>query len=95
MNNFYAVDVSYLRPSRTIETIILETETKQRILYVYNYDGYFFRVFFHIIDIMNFFEDSFEPEISFESEEKLDDFLRNVNLESEMFEIKMFGNLIF
>ena len=44
---------------------------------------------------MNFFEDSFEPEISFESEEKLDDFLRNVNLESEMFEIKMFGNLIF
>lgn len=80
MNNFAAIDVSYLKPSRTLETILLENRGEQRIIYVYNYDGIHFRVFNFISDILLFFDDKFEPEISFESEKELDHYLRNVEL---------------
>jgi len=54
MNDFQAIDVKYLRPSRTIETILLENETYRKVLYVYNYEGWHFQVFDTILDIINF-----------------------------------------
>lgn len=80
MNNIACIDVSYLRPSRTIETILLENSSKKRIVYVYNYEGWHFRFFNNIIEILNFFRDKFEPEISFETEEELDKYLENLDL---------------
>lgn len=80
MNNYSQIEVSYLRPSRTVETILLENSSKKRIVYVYNYEGWHFRVFNNIIEILDFFDDKFEPEISFEDEEELEKYLENLDL---------------
>lgn len=82
MNKFTAIDVSYLRPSRLIETILLENNGKKRVVYIYNYDGVHFRVFNFIKDILKFFDDEFEPKWNFDTEEELDSYLANVNLDS-------------
>jgi hypothetical protein len=82
MNTYTAIDVSYLKPSRTLETILLENGNEKKVIYVYNYDGVHFRVFNYIIDILLFFDDEFEPEISFETEAELGVYLSNLNLES-------------
>lgn len=81
MNNYTAIDVSYIRPSRTIETILLENNGNQKVIYIYNYDGVHFRVFNFIFDILLFFDNKFEPEIYFENEQELGDYLANLNLE--------------
>ena len=90
MNNYQTIDVSYIRPSRTIETILLKNKTKERVLYVYNFEGWHYRIFKNIINIIDFFDDKFEPEISFESDKELDKFLENINLDNEMFSAKTF-----
>jgi len=82
MNNFTAIQVSYLRPSRTLETILLEKGNVKRIVYVYNYEGVHFRVFNFITDILQFFNDEFEPEVSFETENELNVYLANLSLET-------------
>jgi hypothetical protein len=82
MNTYTAIDVSYLSPSRTLETILLENINQKKVIYVYNYEGVHFRVFKSIADILMFFKDKFEPEISFELEEELGIYLGNLNLES-------------
>ena len=82
MNKYSAIDVSYLRPSRTLETILLENKKNKRILYVYNYEGVNYRVFNFIKDVLQFFNDEFEPEISFETEEELSSYLANLNIEN-------------
>ncbi len=85
MNNYQTIDVSYIRPSRTIETVLVKNITKERVLYVYNFEGWHFRVFNNIIDIINFFDNKFEPKISFEGDNELDNYLENLNLDSTIF----------
>lgn len=80
MNNYSQIEVNYLRPSRTIETILLENSSKKRIVYVYNYEGWHFRVFNNIIQVLDFFDDKFEPEFSFEDEAELGKYLENLDL---------------
>lgn len=82
MNNYTAIDVSYLRPSRTLETILLENGNERKIVYVYNYEGVHFRVFNFISDILHFFDNEFEPVINFDTEMELDSYLANLNLET-------------
>jgi hypothetical protein len=80
MNNYSQIEISYLRPSRTVETILLENSSKKRIVYVYNYEGWHFRVFNNVIQVLDFFDDKFEPEISFEDEEELGKYFENLDL---------------
>ena len=84
MNEYIAIDVSYLRPSRTIETILLKKDNEKRIVYVYNYEGVHFRVFNSVIDIIRFFDEDIDTKIIFETEkdEKLDNYLANLDLKS-------------
>lgn len=81
MNTFEVINVDYLRSSRTIETILLENGTFGKVLYIYNYDGWHFRVFNTILDVMNFFDDKFNPEIEFDDERELDNYLSKFILE--------------
>ena len=81
MNTFQAINVEYLRPSRTIETILLENENYKKVLYVYNYEGWHFRVFNTMLDVIHFYDDKFEPEVEFEDENELDRYLANYDLE--------------
>ena len=90
MNNYIAIDVTYIRPSITIETVLLKNEDKERILYIYNYEGWHFRIFNSITDIMDFFDDKFEPKISFECEKKLDKYLESIILNNTVFTSKPF-----
>jgi hypothetical protein len=80
MNSYKAIDVFYLRSDRTIETILVSNTKAERVLFVYNYQGWFFRVFDNLLDLMNFFDDAFEPKIYFEDENKLGNYLSRLKL---------------
>jgi hypothetical protein len=82
MNRYYQIGVSYLRPSKTIESIMLKNSTLERVLYVYNNEGLSFHVFFTILEILDFFNDEFEPEIEFSEEEELEVYLQTVDLQT-------------
>ncbi|GAA4824159.1 hypothetical protein GCM10011365_04090 [Marinicella pacifica] len=45
MNNIKIKNTEYLRPSRTIETILVSNKDLSNIFYVYNYEGVSYRVF--------------------------------------------------
>ncbi len=78
MNSFTTIDISYITPSRTIETILLQNEKTKRLVYVYNYEGIHYRAFNLITDLVNFFNNQVEAEIEFESDEELDIYLLNL-----------------
>lgn len=44
MNSYTAIDVSYLRSDRTIETVLVTNAVTEKVFFVYNYEGYSFRV---------------------------------------------------
>lgn len=65
------------RASRTLEIICISNDSKKKFLYVYNYEGYSFRVFHdkkHFLDFYNF---DIEPEIHFDDSDQLDYYLEN------------------
>ncbi|RAI93848.1 hypothetical protein LV83_00754 [Algoriphagus yeomjeoni] len=70
----------YLRSSRTIETVILSKGTRERALFIYNYEGYSFRVFEDILALILFFETGVDRSIHFDSEVGLDGFLERVSI---------------
>ena len=78
MNSYKAIDVFYLRSDRTIETILVSNHKAEKVLFVYNYQGWFFRVFDNLLDLMNFFDDAFEPKIYFEDENKLGNYFKRL-----------------
>ena len=80
MNTYRAINTFYLRPSRTIETILVSKGNVEKIFFVYNYEGWFFRVFENVLDLMNFFDDLFEPEAYFEDETELDNYLESTEI---------------
>lgn len=80
MNTFQAIHSEYLRADRTIETILVKNEKHEQVFFMYNDQGCSFRVFENVIDLIGFFEDKFEPEISFDDENELDKYFEKVNL---------------
>lgn len=57
MNNIELLQTNYLRSNRTIDTVLLvdrKSKDRQTIVYVYNYEGYHFRIFADIFEISNF-----------------------------------------
>ncbi len=78
MNSYKAIDIYHLRPDRTIETILVSGTKNEKVLFVYNYQGLFFRVFDDLLDLINFFRDAFEPKIFFEDEHQLENYLKRL-----------------
>ena len=78
MNAIQTISTEYLRASRTIETVLITNTTTNKLFYIYNYEGWFYRVFNNLVDLNNFFDDAFEPAIWFEKEEALDNYLFGV-----------------
>ena len=72
MNTIQTIATEYLRASRTIETVLVTNTTTNKLYYVYNYEGWFYRVFNNLVDLINFFDDAFEPAIWFEEFAELD-----------------------
>ena len=65
------IEVQYLSPSRSIEIY----NSGEGCLFIYNYEGYHFRLFNDVLSLINFFQRGVESELSFDSEEELDDYL--------------------
>jgi hypothetical protein len=80
MNSFKIISTDYLRSSRTIETVLISNSTTEKKIWIYNYEGWFFRVFENLLDMMKFFDNTFEPKICFENEIELDKYLETVQL---------------
>jgi hypothetical protein len=77
MNTYQTVNTDYLRPSRTLETIVVSRSCKSKVLYLYNYEGYSFRLFENLLDFVKFFQNKVESDYHFNSENELDNFLKN------------------
>lgn len=75
MNKITQTSVHYIKPSRTIETIVIENLDK--VIYVYNYEGNHFRLFTKLIDLVNFFQFEKEPKLDFSNDIDLDDYILN------------------
>ncbi len=84
MNTFKAIEVDYLRPSKTIETIFVASKKKagnEKILYVYNFEGAHFRLFENILDLFSFLADkSCNMLKEFSSNDELDNYLSNMEM---------------
>ncbi|MEO6830699.1 MAG: hypothetical protein ABI378_00640 [Chitinophagaceae bacterium] len=82
MNTIDAVQVDYLgRASRTLETILLTNEKKQqKIVYMYNYEGWHFRIFENVSELSNFLNDQPHEFLREYSKERYADaFLENLH----------------
>ncbi len=75
INTINQLEVKYLRSSRTMEKIELSNNYKKSVCFVYNYEGYHFRLFGSETELNLFFKKGNEPKLSFDSEEGLDKFL--------------------
>ncbi len=80
-NLIRAIETDYIRPSRTIETILISKEKKEKVVYVYNYEGVHFRLFSDILELIKFFNNENSEFQCFENDNDLDNFLFNVNIE--------------
>lgn len=80
MNNFVAINTEYLRASRTIETILVSNRKDSKVFFVYNYEGYSFRLFENHLNLINFFQNKAECDYHFSEESDLDEFLSQVNI---------------
>ena len=80
MNAIQTLNTEYLRPSRTIETILVSKENLSKVFFVYNYEGNSFRLFENHIGLIHFFQDKSESDFHFSTEQELDFFLSQTNL---------------
>lgn len=80
MNSFKIIDTDYLRSSRTIETVLVSNSNFNQVFYVYNYEGYSFRVFETILSLVNFFQENIESDFHFDTDAELDNFFSKVSL---------------
>ncbi|MGV3597483.1 MAG: hypothetical protein ACO1PI_06400 [Bacteroidota bacterium] len=83
MNTFKVIEVDYLRPNKTIETIFVSSKEKNsnKILYVYNFEGVYFRLFENILDLFFFLADkSCNMLKEFSSDEELDNYLSKMEM---------------
>lgn len=70
--------IYYSRASRTIETVLVSNKIKSIHLYIYNYEGYSFRVFETKKGVSDFFNLNIESKFHFENENSLDNYLSNI-----------------
>ena len=57
MNIIDQIQTNYLRPNRTIETLLLWDEIDSnvaKVIYIYKYEGYHYRIFENVIELSNF-----------------------------------------
>ena len=80
MNTFHAIHTEYLRPSRTIETVLVSKGRLSQVFFIYNYEGNFLRVFKNHLGLINFFLGKADCDFAFGTDDELDRFLANVKI---------------
>ena len=64
-----------------METILVSNAVNAKPFYVYNYEGYSFRVFATKKELSNFFNYNVESKFHFDREEEMDEYLMNVKID--------------
>lgn len=80
MNTFSTINTEYIRPSRTIETVLVSKGGFSKVFFVYNYEGNSFRLFGSHLSLIQFFQDKSESDFHFTTENELDLFLSSVKV---------------
>lgn len=80
MNTITLLETDYLRPNRTIESILLSDRRDKKLVFVYNYEGVHFRLFLSSEQMIDFFKEERESSLCFENERDLDYTLEKLNL---------------
>jgi hypothetical protein len=75
MNKINQLEVTYLRPSRTIEELELSNNGSKETCFIYNYEGNLFYYFDSKVSLFAFFKQNDYSIIPFENETDLDQFL--------------------
>ena len=76
------IESHYITPCRTIETIYIKNpQGKEKIVYVYNYEGYHYRVFGNVIELTNFLSgDDYNLMAEYSTDSGLDNFLAKIDV---------------
>lgn len=74
MNSSQTLRTIYLRASRTIETILVSNNIQSKLFYLYNYEGYSFRVFETKKEVSDFFNLNVESKLHFDKEYSIDNY---------------------
>lgn len=82
MNIFTTISTEYLRPSRTIETVLVSMGNFSKVFFVYNYEGNSFRLFESHLGLIHFFQGKNESDFHFSTENELDLFLSSVKIKN-------------
>lgn len=70
--------IYYFRSSRTIEKMLVSNKIRSKHFYVYNYDGYSFRLFETKREVSDFFNFNIESKYHFDTEQSLENYLSNI-----------------
>lgn len=73
--SYIQTTVKYFRPNRTLE-YYKQIETGGKFS-IYNYEGIHFRLFQNVSERKSFFDEGTEPQLDFDSEKKLDEYLES------------------
>lgn len=74
MNIINQINVEYITSCKSIE--IIQLAKSDSLIYIYNYQGNYFRVFTQILEMFHFFYFGIEPKFAFNSDDELDIFLQ-------------------
>lgn len=80
MNKITLLKTEYLRPNRTIETILLSNGRESKRVFVYDYEGVHFRLFLSMALLVAFFSENKEGRLSFADSDSLNRALGNLLL---------------
>lgn len=78
MRKFVSVTTEYIRPSRSIDVLYLESPEGIKPIYIYNHEGQWYYYFHSLLRLIQYFESGLEAHATFTSEADLDDFLERV-----------------
>ncbi len=79
MNTIRLLKTIYLRPSRTIDIILLSNpiHNRTKIVYIYNYEGTHYRLFSCKRKVRDFFNNMDDDSVHFLKEQRADKYLFN------------------
>lgn len=77
-NEVKNIETEYLNSSIDIETLIINSQNSEKILYIYEDEECIFRVFYDVGDIVNFFIGKTSSFDEFENRDELNHSLLNI-----------------
>lgn len=77
INKITPITTEYLTPSKSIEVLEVLNSGKTKLVFIYNYEGTHFRYFDSLIGLLQFFESRVEPNVAFDTENEMNDYLRD------------------